>query len=163
MLPTTFDRRLWMLMGTVCLALVLTAIILTAVKNLHPCYLCVFQRFLYFALAFSALAAAWGRGAVYRTGVSMAVVAALAGVVTAGFQVWLQAQPAAAFECGAGDNPIERFVVWLDSWVPVIFHATGVCSSIEMSIFSVSIAQWSLLGFVGALIGAAWAWKVRRA
>ncbi|AAZ97918.1 hypothetical protein Tbd_1965 [Thiobacillus denitrificans ATCC 25259] len=55
------------------------------------------------------------------------MLTALSGAAVAGYQVWLQHQPANIFSCGAETNFVEGIVYWLGQRVPVLFDAPGVC------------------------------------
>ena len=122
--PTT--RQLWLLLAAGCLGLVLGSIALTAWLDLHPCHLCIFQRLLFMGLAvFGLLAGLLGCRPVARAaGLFVALIAA-SGVAVAGYQSWLQEQPAGSTSCVAGEPTlVEQFVEWLGRLQPALPRRT---------------------------------------
>ncbi|TCJ20244.1 disulfide bond formation protein B [Parasulfuritortus cantonensis] len=154
--------RLWLLMALASAALVAGSVALTQALHLHPCYLCVFQRFEFLLMALLGLAAALGRDrpAGLVAGLLFLLCAA-SGSAVAGYQVWLQGQPGAEFLCAGGEpNAIELLVKWLNARIPVLFKARGNCASRELVILGLSLAGWALVAFVSALlVGAHTLWR----
>jgi disulfide bond formation protein DsbB len=144
-----------------CLGLFAFSLALQGMLRLAPCPLCIFQRLLY--LVIGALALAGFLLPVARLLWSGAIgVMALLGVGVAAWQTWMQQFPELAPACNFTDpNLIERLVDWLGMHAPSLFLATGFCSSIEWSFLGLSMANWSLLIFLG-IVGYA-ALPLRRA
>ena len=119
--------------------------------RLAPCPLCIFQRLLYLVIGVVALAGALVPAARLLWSVLIAAMAA-GGVAVAGYQTWMQAFPYLASECSYTDpNAIERLVDWLGMQWPALFLATGFCTSREWEFIGLSMANWSLLIFIGVL------------
>ncbi len=134
--------------------------VIQSLYRLSPCPLCIFQRLLYVVIGVVALAGVlWPRaGRVWAGGV---VLIALGGVATAAYQSWMQAFPHLAPECSYTDpNLIERLVDWLGMQWPTLFLATGFCASRDWELFGLSIANWSVVAFVG--FAAISIWLLRR-
>jgi disulfide bond formation protein DsbB len=156
MLPIT-PRRAWLLIAAASAGLALTSILLTQWLALAPCHLCIFQRLLYMLIAPLALIAALSSGLVRRGSGALAALIAVIGVITAGYQTWLQAQPAGSVSCiGAELGPIERLVEWLGMQQPMLFMATGFCEDEGLVILGLSLAQWALACFVLMVALALW-------
>lgn len=136
--------------GTIGVAL--AGLQLQALLSLAPCPYCIFQRLLYLLIGavallgflFPSLALLW-----------LAVIGSMAllGLGVALYQSWMQAYPNLAPECGFS-NPdlIERLVDVLGMQWPGLFLATGFCSSKEWVFLGLSMANWSLLFFIGVII-----------
>jgi disulfide bond formation protein DsbB len=143
----THPRLIWSILALGSASLVVTSLVLTAVLGLHPCHLCIFQRVLFVKLAVLGGLAAWQWRHVigYWAGLLTLPVTAI-GIAAAGYQSWLQAQPAGSISCVAGDpNLIEQFVEWLGRLQPDLFLATGFCENAELLIMGLSLANWALV------------------
>lgn len=153
-----YIRYHWLTLATFCCILVLSSIILTHLEQLHPCYLCVFQRLLYILITSLALTIVWiNNRTIVVIFKAFIVLLTISGIGTAGYQMWLQNMPAAQFACsGGGFNVIEILVIWLDKWIPLLFQANGNCASQEMIILGISLAGWSLIGFIISLLMTSW-------
>jgi protein dithiol:quinone oxidoreductase len=150
-------RMFWLLLAVGSGALAIASVVLTLWLNLQPCHLCIFQRLLFMAVGVLTLGAALSEGLMRRTlGVLVALIAT-AGGATAAYQTWLQAQPPGSVSCIGGElGPIELLVEWLGRQVPSLFLATGFCEDEALVILGLSLAQWSLLCFIGILVGTLW-------
>lgn len=153
-------RWMFAAVGVGCLGLVAAGLVLQSVYRLAPCPLCIFQRLLYIVVGVIALLAwAWPRGQKVWAGLIAALATLGAGV--AAYQTWMQAYPELAPECSFTDpNLIERLVDWLGMQWPSMFMATGFCTSRDWLFLGLSMANWSLLVFLG-LLGVA-IWSLRR-
>ncbi|KOR31116.1 hypothetical protein TI04_02490 [Achromatium sp. WMS2] len=152
------QRYLWLALALICGTLVVSSILLTYFWHLHPCYLCVFQRFLFLLimmlailiLLFKTKFTSWLYG-------GLLILCSLIGIGIASYQVWLQSLPGSEFTCSSSEpNLVEIFVIWMNSWVPVLFEATGNCASTELVILYLSLAGWALVAFSTCLIIAVW-------
>ena len=83
MLPLT-RKSLWLAIGLIALSLAVSSFVLTAWLNLHPCYLCIFQRLLFMLIAVFGLLAATGFGE--KVWGSLVLLLAGAGTATASYQ-----------------------------------------------------------------------------
>jgi len=157
-------RRGFAFLGIFSIATVAAAVVLTEWLELEPCPLCMFQRLLYLIIGALALVAAAAPRARLAAG-ALALVAALGGLATAGYQSWMQAFPVLFAECGSGlpDNPIEHLVDWLGRLVPWLFYAWGECTSREWVFLGLSMANWSAVVFAGLSGALIWSlWRARR-
>jgi disulfide bond formation protein DsbB len=117
-------------------------------QGLEPCPLCLVQRgFFYAVLAVCLVAALHGRGRTFYA--ALAGLFAIGGAGTAARQVWLQHLPPDKVpQCGPDlffmlDNfPLSRTLQTLIS-------GTGECAVVDWTFLGLSIAEWSLLWFVG--------------
>ncbi len=120
--------------------------------RLAPCPLCIFQRLLYMVIGLVALLGVTAPAARLLWSVLIAALAA-GGVAVAGYQTWMQAFPHLAIECSYSDpNAIERLVDWLGMQWPSLFLATGFCTGRDWEFLGLSLANWSLLTFVGIVV-----------
>ncbi|EGV28719.1 disulfide bond formation protein DsbB [Thiorhodococcus drewsii AZ1] len=155
----TTPRLTWSALAVASGAVAILTIMLTEQLNLDPCYLCVFQRLLLFIMAAEALAAALAYGTRILGLATQAsfLTTALAGVVAASYQSWMQMQPSGVVTCSGG-NPgvIEQVVEWLGAHWPTLFLATGFCEDAGMTMAGLSLANWALIFFVISLATGAW-------
>jgi disulfide bond formation protein DsbB len=151
----------WLALGLGAAVLAGSSLVLTAWFDLNPCHLCIFQRLLFMVIAPLGLVAAFARS---RVAAALIVPPALLGIGTAGYQSWLQLQPAVALSCVATDpSLIERLVEWLGERLPDMFLATGFCDDPALVILGLSLANWALLAFLICFAAAAWALFARPA
>lgn len=158
--PVIAPRPMFALIGVACLLLVGAGLVLQSVYRLQPCPLCIFQRLLYIVAGVIGLSA-WALPQAQRLGAALIGGLAALGAGVAGYQTWMQAYPELAPECSFTDpNLIERLVDWLGMQWPAMFMATGFCTSRDWVFLGLSMANWSLLVFLG-LLGLA-LWLLRR-
>jgi disulfide bond formation protein DsbB len=154
-IPTSL---LWLAIALVGMALVAGSFIMVAWLKLQPCPLCIAQRTLFMLMGVAALVAFFmHRNPAGRIAGGLAVLTALSGAAVAGYQVWMQHQPANMFSCGAETNFVEDIVYWLGQKVPVLFYAPGVCQDTSLLIFGYSLAVWALIAFVACALLGLWA------
>lgn len=147
-MPKITSRIGFTAIGAAAFALVVASVFMTRAFDLAPCPLCIFQRMLYLLLAFFALTALLSP--LVRWSGAMALLTSLGGFTTASYQSWLQAYPPDTFACGPGDpGPIDTIVNWAGTQIPWLFSAWGECSSTELELFGLSIANASVLAFLG--------------
>ena len=125
-------------------------------NRLQPCYWCNFQRLLYITLATiglcGVLLSGWARLWGFLAG-----VVAMAGVLAAGKQSWMQFAPQDAIECGFGDPTlIEQLVDWLGGLWPSMFMVTGLCKEKDWVFLGLSLANWSGVCFLGLCFLSLW-------
>ncbi|EIJ34855.1 disulfide bond formation protein B [Thiothrix nivea] len=153
----TINRKLiWLAVGVGTMGLAVASLILTAMLDLHPCYLCIFQRLLFMLIGvFGLLAAA---GFLEKIWGGMVLLLAGVGTSVAGYQTWLQLLPPGDASCaGAKPNLIEQLVYFLSDNIPSLFEVTGLCEDEELVILGLSLANWALVSFLSTLAVAAWA------
>lgn len=132
-----------------CFGLVAVGMELQNLLRLAPCPMCIFQRVLYLLIGGLALLGfAWPVARMAWAG--LIGLLAMLGVGVAGEQTWMQAFPELATECGyAEPNLMEQLVDWLGMQWPSWFLATGFCTSRDWVFLGLSMANWSLLVFIG--------------
>jgi disulfide bond formation protein DsbB len=156
-------RTLWLGAAGAAAALAAASVVLTLWLHLQPCHLCIFQRLLFMLLGVLSLLVALFTGLARRVGAGVVALVAAAGAATAGYQSWLQLQPAGSVACVGGElGPIERLVEWLGQLLPSLFLATGFCDDEALVIFGLSLVNWALLAFVAMLGLALWTLLARR-
>jgi len=157
------ERGLLVLLGLVCLALVGGALYLQFVEHEDPCPLCIIQRYFYLLIAiFSFLGARLRGWQGVRLLEVLALLSALAGVLTAARHVFIQAHP--NFSCGF--DALQPVVDSLPPahWLPEVFKVAGLCETAYPPILGLTLPQWSLVGFVIAFVTLASSlWRHRRA
>ncbi|OQX02840.1 MAG: disulfide bond formation protein B [Thiothrix lacustris] len=158
---TLTRKTLWLAIGLIAMGLAASSFVLAAWLDLHPCYLCVFQRLLFMLLAVFGLLAATGFGEKVWGGLVIALAGV--GVTTAGYQTWLQLQPPGSASCaGSQPNLIEQLVYFLSDNLPSLFEVSGLCEDQELVILGLSLANWALVSFLAALIAAVWALRLKK-
>ena len=152
------SHLLWLAIALIGMALAAGSFIMVAWLKLQPCPLCIAQRTLFMLMGVLSLVALFaGRRLGGRLAGALTVLAALSGAGVAGYQVWLQHQPAAMFTCGADMNVIERLVYWLGEQVPALFSAPGICQDTSLLILGYSLAAWAMVAFLASAVVALWA------
>ncbi|MDR0577505.1 MAG: disulfide bond formation protein B [Candidatus Accumulibacter sp.] len=152
------DRKIFGGLAVVSLGSLAGALILGEAFRLQPCYWCNFQRLLYMMLAVFGLGGTllpgWRKFWALLSGLT-----ALAGVLAAGRQSWMQYAPQDAVECGFGDPTlIERLVDWLSGWWPSMFMVTGFCKDRDGVFLGLSLANWSGVCFLALFGVSVWLW-----
>jgi disulfide bond formation protein DsbB len=140
------SRSLLLLIALSCFALLGAGLYLQLVEHMLPCPLCIIQRYAFVAVGLFCLLGALLQG-VARTAASLlAALAAIAGVGTASWHLWVQAHPGVS--CGI--DPMETALNTIPSatLLPLLFKADGLCATPYAPILGLSIPQWSLLWFV---------------
>jgi disulfide bond formation protein DsbB len=135
------------------LALVAGGVVMTELFRLAACPLCIIQRMAYLGLAAVASLGllAGGQSPLVRRLIALAM-AAVAGVgaFVAGYQTWIQ-RFAPDTGCSAYQSWWEEMVERAGDLVPLLFQSDGICSDPGFVFLGLSIAEWSLVCFVGFL------------
>jgi disulfide bond formation protein DsbB len=149
---------LWLVIALAGIGLTAGSFIMVAWLKLQPCPLCIAQRTLFMLMGVLALVALFtARGLAGILSGGLTLLAALSGAAVAGYQVWMQHQPAHMFSCGADTNFVEDIVYWLGEKSPALFAAPGVCQDTTFRIFGQTLAAWALVGFAVCAVLALWA------
>ncbi|WP_179402667.1 disulfide bond formation protein B [Burkholderia guangdongensis] len=156
------ERRLLMLLGFACIALLAGALYLQYVKGEDPCPLCILQRY-FFALIgiFAFLAAGMGRWRGVLLLEALIVIAAAAGAGTAVHHLTIQLNP--GFSCGF--DTLQPIVDSLPpaQWFPGMFKVAGLCETVYPPILGILLPGWALIGFVAILLAVASSvWRNRK-
>ncbi len=144
-------RTFYLLLLLSCSALLGYGYYLQFVDGLEPCPLCIFQRIAYAAIVIISLV-----GLIHGPGMTgiriygvLLSLAALCGAVIAGRQVWLQHLPADKVpECGPGLEYMMQ-VFSFGETLEKVFTGSGECALVDWTFIGFSIAEWSLLCFLG--------------
>jgi protein dithiol:quinone oxidoreductase len=121
--------------------------------HLAACPLCIVQRMLYLLFGCAAL---FGlliqRSSVGRalTGLLLLAIAGT-GTFVAGYQTWIQIFPK-GIGCAADSPWWEEFVYWAGEKIPLFFQAGGVCEDSSWKFLGLTIAEYSLVAFVGLTV-----------
>lgn len=167
MFPSTFSRipvrPLGLTLFGVCAGLLAFGLYLQHIKGIEPCPMCIMQRYAMTACGVLGLLAGLhnprGRGVLVYG--ALLTLAALAGAGVAARQSWIQWYPPAVSECGPGlEYMLESFP--LSSALPMIFRGAGDCSTVDWTLFGLSIANWSFLVFATILVSLAIYLRPRR-
>lgn len=153
---TITRKPVWLAIGLIALGLAAASLVLTAWLDIHPCYLCVFQRLLFMLIGvFGLLAAA---GLLEKVTGGLVLLLAGTGTGVAAYQTWLQLQPPGAASC-AGSKPsmLENSMYYLSDNFPALFEISGLCEDEDLVILGLSLANWALVTFFSAFMAAAWA------
>jgi len=155
MLNKVLFGRVGYLLGFIAsFGLVGLALFIQQTYHLEPCPLCISQRIAFMALGISFLLAAlhnpknMGRK-FYGL---LQLVAAVTGAGIASRHIWIQANPDKVMaECGAGfDYIFQSFP--MKRALDLVFKGTGECTTIDWTLFGLTIPQLSLICFVGLAI-----------
>jgi disulfide bond formation protein DsbB len=140
-------RWIYVAVATVALGLIGAALFMQHVVGLNPCPLCIFQRMAYMLLAIATLLAAWRspRPSARAFGVAGVLIALIGAGIAAWHVRLFQAPPSLA--CGPGLGAmLENFP--LTQVLPRVFQGSGDCADASAVLFGVSLAGWSLGGFL---------------
>lgn len=139
------SKSLLLLVALACIALLGIALYLQIVEEMLPCPLCIIQRYLFAAIALICIIFAFLPPRAAKTGAGLGLLAALGGVGTASWHLWVQAHPGTS--CGI--DPLETSLnnVPTANLFPLLFKADGLCAT-PYPFLGLSIPQWSLICFV---------------
>ena len=144
----------------ISIALLGVALYLQHGMNMLPCPLCVIQRYAFAAVAIVCLVAAGLPPSGQRVGAGLGMLAALAGLGTAGWHLWIKAHPTVS--CGIDPLETSLNTVPTARLLPFLFQADGLCTTEYAPIIGLSIPQWSLIWFAILAIALGWT-ALRRA
>ena len=137
-----------------CIALMVFGLYLEYIQGLEPCPLCVFQRIAYILIGLIALIGATHNPkdlflVIYKF---LIIITAITGALIAGRQVWLQHLPPELVpECGPGlDYMLNVFP--LSDAIKMILTGSGECAEVKWRFIGFSIAEWSLIMFIGITV-----------
>jgi disulfide bond formation protein DsbB len=145
-------RRVFLLLGVVCIALLAYGQYLQHVVGLEPCPMCIVQRYALISIAVVAgLTGASSKKGLHTGGAVLLLVGSCFGAYVAARQSWLQWYPPEVVSCGRDFyGMIETFP--LQRAIPMIFKGSGDCTKVDWTFLGGSIANWSFLCFVGVAV-----------
>jgi len=147
-------RIFFSIIFVVCTSLLGFGLYLEHVFGLEPCPLCVFQRIAYIVVGLFALIAAIHNPEKLfeRIYAVLILVASLCGAGIAGRQVWLQHLPEDKIpECGPGLEYMLDVFPFTEA-LRMILSGSGECAEVQWTFLNFSIAEWSILCFVGLTV-----------
>ena len=148
------SRIFFSIIFVVCASLLGFGLYLEHVVGLEPCPLCVFQRIAYILVALVALIAAIHnpQKLFEKIYTGLMLIASLCGAGIAGRQVWLQHLPEDKIpECGPGLEYMLDVFPLADA-LKMVLSGSGECAEVQWTFLSFSIAEWSILCFVGLTV-----------
>ena len=148
------SRKFFVAVFTICLGLLIFGLYLEHFQGLEACPLCIFQRVAYTAIMLIALIGAIHNPKnllqiIYKL---LIVISSIAGAAIAGRQIWLQHLPPELVpECGPGLDYMFNVFPFGEA-LKMIFTGSGECAEVKWRFIGFSIAEWSLIMFVGIFI-----------
>ena len=148
------SRKFFIVIFTICIGLLIFGLYLEHVHGLEACPLCIFQRIAYTAIIFIALIGAIHNPRnllqiIYKL---LMVISAITGATIAGRQIWLQHLPPELVpECGPGLDYMFNVFPFGEA-LKMIFTGSGECAEVKWRFIGLSIAEWSLIMFIGIFI-----------
>lgn len=151
---TLTPRLAFALIAAVIAALYGYALYAQHVLGLIPCPLCMTQRLFYALAGVAALLAALHnpgyRGRQLYAG--LVALAALGGAAVAGRQVWLQHLPPEQVPaCGPSLEYMLETMPFRNV-LQTLLQGDGNCAIIDWTFLGLSMAEWSLIWFIGILL-----------
>ena len=148
------SRKFFIVIFTICIGLLIFGLYLEHVQGLEACPLCIFQRIAYTVIIFIALIGAIHNPRnllqiIYKL---LMVISAITGAAIAGRQIWLQHLPPELVpECGPGFDYMFNVFPFGEA-LKMIFTGSGECAEVKWRFIGLSIAEWSLIMFIGIFI-----------
>ncbi|MDP5009531.1 MAG: disulfide bond formation protein B [Glaciimonas sp.] len=146
------SKSILLSVAAIALAIVGAALYLQHIQGLQPCPLCVLQRYAFVAIALICLVCAGMPSGVRKAGAGFGIVAALSGAATAGWHLWVIANPST--DCGRDALEAPMNALPMAKLLPSVFQvdAFALCSTPYNPILGLSIPQWSLVWFVVIIV-----------
>ena len=144
-------KRIYCLGFIICCGLLIASFYFEFVKDLAPCSLCILQRVTVMVMGLILLIALFHKPKAfgYKIYSTLISLSALAGVLIAGRQVWLQYVPSAQpSSCGAGLTYMLKNLP-LSQTLNLVFQGSGECDQITWQFLGLSMAAWMLIIFTG--------------
>jgi len=148
------SRKFFIIVFTICIGLLIFGLYLEHVHDLEACPLCIFQRIAYTAIIFIALIGAIHnpRNLLQNIYKLLMVISSITGATIAGRQIWLQHLPPELVpECGPGLDYMFNVFPFGEA-LKMIFTGSGECAEVKWRFIGLSIAEWSLIMFIGIFI-----------
>ena len=152
------SRPLYLFAFIACVLLLAAAYYMEYVMDLQPCPLCIVQRFAFLLIGLTCLAAVLhnpqpkaGRkrshaARAYAVGITLL---ALFGGATASRQIWLQHQPADQLPSCLPSLDYMIDVLPMMEMLTLLFSGTADCAKVTWTFLGLSIAECTLLAFIG--------------
>lgn len=149
-MPLVNPRLLNLLVFLGCAGLLGFGLYLEHQLDQEPCPLCIVQRIEFILVALLALAAALH--GPQRTGLrvysALMLLFALAGVGSAGRQVWLQTLPPEELQACLPSLEYMMQALPFQEVIGMVLRGTADCAEVGWTFLGLSIPEWSLLAFL---------------
>ena len=148
------SRKFFIVIFTICIGLLIFGLYLEHIQGLEACPLCIFQRIAYTIIIFITLIGAIHNPRnllqiIYKL---LMVISSITGAAIAGRQIWLQHLPPELVpECGPGLDYMFNVFPFGEA-LKMIFTGSGECAEVKWRFIGLSIAEWSLIMFIGIFI-----------
>ncbi|MBV8666625.1 MAG: disulfide bond formation protein B [Burkholderiaceae bacterium] len=139
-------KLLLIAIALICFGLLGAALYLQFVEYMQPCPWCIIQRYLFTAIALICLVSAFLPAKTHRGGAGLGLLAALGGIGSASWHLWVKAHPAVSCGLDPVETSLNKFPT--AKLLPFLFRPEGECGTEYAPLFGLSIPQWSLLWFV---------------
>lgn len=157
-MPLPSTRQTYALIVLVITGLMSYALYTQYIGGLIPCPLCMSQRIFYcLAAAFSLIGFLHNGGALtQKVYGSLITLSALAGIASAGRQVWMQHLPKDQVPaCGPSlEYMLDTFP--LAEALKMLIMGDGNCAEVIWQFAGLSMGEWSLICFIGLAITGLW-------
>jgi disulfide bond formation protein DsbB len=148
------SRKFFIAVFTICIGLLIFGLYLEHIQGLEACPLCIFQRIVYTIIIFITLIGAIHnpRNLLQNIYKLLMVISSITGAAIAGRQIWLQHLPPELVpECGPGLDYMFNVFPFGEA-LKMIFAGSGECAEVKWRFIGLSIAEWSLIMFIGIFI-----------
>ena len=148
------SRKFFIAVFTICIGLLIFGLYLEHIQGLEACPLCIFQRIVYTIIIFITLIGAIHnpRNLLQNIYKLLMVISSITGAAIAGRQIWLQHLPPELVpECGPGLDYMFNVFPFREA-LKMIFTGSGECAEVKWRFIGLSIAEWSLIMFIGIFI-----------
>lgn len=146
-------RTLYFLAFFASLTLLLAAYYVQYIEHIAPCPLCIMQRIAYYLIAITCLLGIVRAEIKPRIYASLIMLFSAIGLGFAIRHIYLQHLPDGMAPACA---PSLKFMLEnfpLHDLLKVLFYGSGDCSIVTWRLLGLSMAEWSLLGFILFFIG----------
>lgn len=148
------SRTLFLIMFLIVLGFIGFALYLQYIEHLEPCPLCMLQRVVFIIIGLVALIACLHNPMIYglRKYAILNSLISLGGMALAGRHIWLeQLPPNQVPACGPSLEVMLQYLPLFEVFKSAIMGSAN-CIKIDWSMFGLSIATWSFIGFAALLI-----------
>ncbi|WP_022964766.1 disulfide bond formation protein B [Halopseudomonas pelagia] len=152
------SRPFYLLSLIFCASLIAIALYMEHILGLEPCPLCIIQRALVIMVGLVSLIAVLHnplpsqgqqRRVAARAYAFVLTLFAVLGGAVAGRQVWLQHQPADQLPSCLPSLDYMLDVLPLQEMLSLLFSGTADCAKVDWTFMGLSIAEGTLLAFIG--------------
>ncbi|PLK59174.1 disulfide bond formation protein B [Candidatus Palibaumannia cicadellinicola] len=142
----SITRKAWLLLALTAFSLELVGLYFQYFMLINPCVLCIYQRFALYGVMIAGLVGAISPSTPLRfIGLGFWLYSAWKGLLSAIKHTDLQLYPSPFVVC----DFLVSFPSWLklDKLLPVLFNATGNCTTHQLHFLSLAITQWMIIIF----------------